>query len=130
MKKDRWQEISRLYYAALELPEAERDSLLNGCEDEDLRREVLSLLADESLAGSFLEERALDVAKRLRAKKRQSLIGSQLGAYRVISEIGSGGMGEVYKAQDTKLGRHVAIKVLSEESAQDDLRLARFRREA
>ena len=56
--------------------------------------------------------------------------GSRLGQYEVVSAIGSGGMGEVYLARDTKLGREVAIKVLPEQFAQDSDRLARFRREA
>jgi serine/threonine protein kinase/Tol biopolymer transport system component len=130
MKKNRWKEISRLYYGALDLPEGEREAFLNSCEDENLRQEVLSLLADESLAKSFLEEPALGVASKLKMKERQSLIGRQLGPYQLISELGRGGMGEVYEAKDTKLGRNVAIKVLSEEFAKDEMRIARFRREA
>ena len=56
--------------------------------------------------------------------------GSRLGQYEFVSAIGSGGMGEVYRARDTKLGREVAIKVLPEQFAQDSDRLSRFRREA
>ena len=56
--------------------------------------------------------------------------GSQLGSYEVIEPIGAGGMGEVYRARDTKLGRDVAIKVLPEEFARDKERLDRFQREA
>ena len=60
----------------------------------------------------------------------QSLEGRQLGSYTIISLLGSGGMGEVYQAQDTKLGRDVALKVLPEAFARDPERLARFQREA
>jgi serine/threonine protein kinase len=56
--------------------------------------------------------------------------GSKLGAYDIQSPLGAGGMGEVYRATDTKLGRDVALKVLPAEMAQDAERLARFRREA
>ena len=59
-----------------------------------------------------------------------SLIGRQVGSYEVISLLGEGGMGEVYQAHDTKLGRTVAIKVLSPEFIHDPDRLARFQREA
>src|SRR5215472_6163027 len=56
--------------------------------------------------------------------------GSRLGHYEVVAPIGAGGMGEVYRAKDTKLGRDVAIKVLPESFAQDPARMARFEREA
>ncbi len=56
--------------------------------------------------------------------------GSKLGAYEILSPLGAGGMGEVYRARDTKLGRDVAIKILPAEVAEDDERLARFKREA
>src|ERR1700676_3890003 len=58
------------------------------------------------------------------------LPGARLGSYEVLSQIGAGGMGEVYQAHDTKLGRDVAIKVLPEAFAHDVDRLARFQREA
>src|SRR5712672_1030449 len=60
----------------------------------------------------------------------QSMMGRELGSYRVVSLIGSGGMGEVYQAHDTKLGREVAIKVLPAAFVGDPERLARFQREA
>ena len=56
--------------------------------------------------------------------------GTRLGSYEILAPIGAGGMGEVYRAKDTQLGREVAIKVLPEALAQDPERLARFRREA
>src|SRR6202140_5123791 len=56
--------------------------------------------------------------------------GTKLGAYEIQSPLGAGGMGEVYRATDTKLGRDVALKVLPAEMALDPERLARFRREA
>ncbi|MCK5376341.1 MAG: protein kinase, partial [Acidobacteria bacterium] len=58
------------------------------------------------------------------------MIGSSLAHYRITAELGSGGMGEVWRAEDTKLGREVALKVLPEEFARDPDRMARFEREA
>ena len=130
MKDARWQEISQLYFQALELPESEREAFLGMCKDEDLRREVLSLLADQTVARSFLERPALEMASGSKVKKEPSLIDSQFGSYRIVSELGRGGMGEVYRAKDQKLGRDVAIKMLPPEFAQDASRIARFRREA
>jgi serine/threonine protein kinase len=130
MRRKRLKEISHIYNAALELPESERAAFLETCEDEDLRQEVLSLLRDEDKAKSFLEEHALDVASRLKARTQPSLLGRRLGSFNLISMLGKGGMGEVYRAKDQKLGRDVAIKVLSEEFAQDDMRISRFQREA
>jgi serine/threonine protein kinase len=59
-----------------------------------------------------------------------SLVGGKLAHYRISTVIGAGGMGEVYRATDTKLGRDVALKVLPSDTASDPNRLARFRREA
>ena len=126
MRRKRFQEISQLYHAAMELPEGERAGFLETCKDDDIRREVLSLLQNEDQAKSLLEDPALEVASRLKSKKQTPLTGRQLSSYRLISELGKGGMGEVYKANDQKLGRDVAIKVLPEEFAKDADRVARF----
>ena len=130
MKKNRWQEVTELYHAALELPESERAEFLEICKDEDLREEVLSLLENEEKAKSFLEECALEMASRAKTKAEPSLLGRQLSSFILISGLGKGGMGEVYRAKDQKLGREVAIKVLSEDFAKDDTRISRFQREA
>ena len=130
MKRKHLKEVSHIYHAALELPESERAAFLETWEDEDLRQEVLSLLNNEDKAKSFLEEHALEIASRLKTKAQPSLPGRQLGSFNLISVLGKGGMGEVYKAKDRKLGRDVAIKVMSEEFAQDADRIARFQREA
>jgi serine/threonine protein kinase len=95
---------------------------------------VEALLAEDAGAENFLEQPALQalaaVAKVFREDGGQSLTGRKLGSFEILSLIGKGGMGEVYSARDTKLGRDVALKVLPADFARDPERLARFRREA
>ena len=133
MKPERWQKIEGIYHAALEREEGQRAAFLNeACGgDESLRREVESLLTQEGETGSFLEAPALEVAAKVMAEDSgRSLLGRQLGSYQVLSLLGTGGMGEVYRAHDRKLGRDVAIKVLPKEFSQDPERLGRLEREA
>jgi eukaryotic-like serine/threonine-protein kinase len=133
MTPDRWQQIERLYYSALEREESQRASYLRAAcaGDESLVKEVESLLAQEKGAPGFLEAPAIEVAaKILNDGHDRSLLGRQMGSYQILSLLGAGGMGEVYEARDTKLGRSVAIKVLPSAFAQDPERLARFQREA
>jgi serine/threonine protein kinase/Tol biopolymer transport system component len=133
MKPERWQKIEQLYHAALERQENQRAAFLHEvCAGDDaLRRDVESLLLHENGANSFLDAPAMEVAvKMLGEEQGQSMIGRQLGAYQVVSLLGAGGMGEVYLAHDTKLGRDVAVKVLPEAFVNDADRLSRFQREA
>jgi len=130
MKHEHWRRAEEMFHAALEhSPETRQAFLDKACGgDAELRRQVGILIATDERAGSVFEKAALDVAATLDAGAR--LIGAQLGPYRVLSVLGAGGMGEVYRARDTKLGRDVAIKTLPSEFARDPERLARFRREA
>jgi Tol biopolymer transport system component len=137
MTPERWQKIEQLCNAALEHETSQRETFLaQACRgDDELRREVQSLLAQEKPAEGFLESLGAEVAPEVWANVQdgsggQSMIGRQLGSYDVISLLGVGGMGEVYQAHDSKLGRDVAIKVLPEAFAQDAERLTRFQREA
>ena len=117
MKPERWREIEKLYHAALELDEDRRPAFLDqACAgDEALRRELESLLAFDKRAENFIESPALEVAADMLAKDQAFLeTGSSLGPYQVLSLIGAGGMGKVYLAQDTRLGRKIALKVLPE----------------
>src|SRR5271170_3116632 len=105
---DRWKQIERIFQGALEVKEEQRAAFLKeACRDDfDLRREVESLLAQAKTADSFLEAPALEAtANMFSAPPGQSFMGRQLGSYQVISLAGVGGMGEVYEALDTKLGR-------------------------
>ena len=132
MTAERWQHIERLYHAALARPPAERVAFLrDACgEDGELRQEVESLLAQASAASGFLKRPAVDAAAGLMTDEHGTLIGRQIGAYRVTSLLGAGGMGEVYRAKDTRLERVVAIKVLPDGVTVSPQTLERFQREA
>ena len=131
MNHERWQRAEDLFHAALERsPEARRAFLDEACgKDTELRQQVEMLVSRDEHAGSFLEKPVLaDLAGTLAT--RASLVGRQYGPYRIVSPLGAGGMGEVYRAHDSKLGRDVAIKTLPPGFARDPVRLARLRREA
>ena len=133
MKSDRWKQIEKLYYTASKLDVRRRAGFLDRvcAGDMELRREVASLLASAAEAGSFLATPAEElVAKTIVAEREPWPIGRQVGHYEVKSRLGTGGMGEVYLAQDKQLGRSVAIKLLPVQFAADDARLRRFARES
>jgi Tol biopolymer transport system component len=128
----RWPEIERVCQAALERPPELRAAfLVEACGGDDaLRREVESLLAQASAANSFIETPALDMSLDEDDAPSGLAVGQRLGTYHVVSCLGAGGMGEVYRARDTELGRDVALKVLPPTLLKDPERLARFEREA
>ncbi len=131
MEQELWQKVEELFHAALERTPDARQTFLDGnCGvDTDLRRQVELLLATEAQAGSFLEVRTIEnMAVTLTAAG--SVLGRQFGPYHIVSPLGAGGMGEVYRAHDSNLGRDVAIKTLPQEFARDPERLSRLRREA
>jgi len=120
MTLERWEQISRIFYAALEVNEKKRaDFLKDACVgDADLLDEVRSLLATD-------EERAQQPEK-----DPGSLLGHRLGPYQVLSLLGVGGMGQVYKAIDTRLQRIVALKVLAKDGTKEAEWVKRFQQEA
>ena len=133
MKPERWQQVDRLFQAALEREPEERAAFISeACEgDDSLRREVEALLAADGQAGSLIEAPAYAVAAPLIAgDDAQLLAGKSISHYQIISLVGKGGMGEVYRARDTKLDRTVALKILPEEMSVDADRMRRFVREA
>src|SRR5262245_3305688 len=133
MDSEQWRQIEKLYYAARRCDASRRAAFLDqSCAgDEELRREVESLLASDAQAGDFMATPALKVAAdEIAAEQDQSLLGRQVGHYLILSLLGSGGMGDVYLAEDLQLGRKVALKLLPGEFTQDRERLYRFEREA
>ncbi len=130
---DRWRDVEHLYHQALELGVSERAAFLAeiGDRDDGLRRDVQSLLDHEAAAAHFLEGSAFVLAARdLADSRRTRLEGRQVGGYAIVTMIGAGGMGEVYRARDSRLDRDVAVKVLDPSIAADPAYRRRFEDEA
>lgn len=133
MTPERWQQIEKVYYDARERDGEERMLFLDqACAgDDELRREVESLLASGDQAGDFMGTPALrEMADELSGDPAQSLPGQLVGRYKVLSLLGAGGMGEVYLAEDLQLRRKAALKLLPKEFTSDRERLLRFEQEA
>jgi serine/threonine protein kinase len=133
MTSERWQQVEAVLQAALDRPPHERVSFLNGaCSgDEGLRQEASSLIDAYDEAGDFIEEPAIaHDAHVLIGNHQQNNLGREIGPYQVVERLGAGGMGEVYLAQDRRLDREVALKILPAYFVSDEARLCRFQREA
>jgi eukaryotic-like serine/threonine-protein kinase len=130
---DEWQQVQQLFDAALQHSSEKRQEFLDQeCgSNRELRREVESLLAAHEQSGSFMAEPAVaGMADVLQRGTSRFEPGDTLGGYKVVNLVGRGGMGEVYRARDTRLKRDVAIKVLPRAFAADRERLRRFEQEA
>jgi TolB-like protein/Tfp pilus assembly protein PilF len=129
----RWQKVEELFQAAVAEPLETRAAFLQDrCDgDESLHREVEALLVSDQSADGELEEITSSVAADwANQDNHAALIGQTVARYHVLAAIGSGGMGEIYLAQDTKLDRKVALKFLPRRYTRDGDRLRRFEQEA
>ena len=131
MTSERWKRMEDLFHAAEAQPPGERESFLaRECsDDESLRRDVASLLEQSSRDG-ILSDPGVMAPPPVPDLMLDRYLGQLFRGYRLQSLLGAGGMGEVYLAHDTRLGRDVAVKVLPQEFTSDPDRLARFEREA
>ncbi len=133
MNVERWQQIDELFHAALACqPEHRTEFLVNECAgDATLHREVESLLSSLADAEDFIEVPAGDVAAELLGIHKSAFeAGQQIENYRIVRQLGSGGMGEVFLADDIRLNRKVALKLLPSHFTANPNRVRRFEREA
>jgi serine/threonine protein kinase len=129
MTPERWQQVETVFQEALDRLPPERDSFLDhACAgDEELKEEANSLIAAYDEAGAFIEQPAIAQDAHVLLDGN---VDREIGPYQIIERLGAGGMAEVYLAQDTRLNRRVALKLLPSYFASDHARLRRFQSEA
>jgi serine/threonine protein kinase len=129
---ERWQHIKSILHSALERAPDERAAFLDeACAaTPSLRGEVEALIVSYEQAGGFIESPAVEFMADSLEDQTDAFAGKSFGPYQINTRIGTGGMGEVYLAQDTRLGRKVALKMLPDYFTRDDDRVRRFQQEA
>ena len=132
MKTERFEQVDRIFQAAVEREPAERQAYIDeACGgDAELRSRVQALISADERAGTFIETPAYKVVSQMTEERSRTMMGQRIGPYRVASALGVGGMGEVYLAEDLRLGRKVALKLLASHSIGDSQLRGRFLREA
>ncbi len=127
-----WQKVKEIFYAATQRVPNERVAFLDSAcgKDADLRDEVERMLASSEAAGSFMRRPAVSEVAALIEENGKLRAGQSFSHYKILDLIGKGGMGEVYLAEDTRLDRKVALKILPSAFKLDEERMRRFLREA
>ena len=130
---DRWQQIKAIFYSAQDRPPAERSAFLNEVcgDDASIREEVEALLTADANNENFLTSPAYEFAAGMLASEGSEFnAGQRVGRYEILCSLGAGGMGQIYLARDSQLGRNIALKLISQEFATDPRRVLRFEQEA
>jgi serine/threonine protein kinase len=133
MTPERWEQVKEIFNSAIKYSHEERKLFLaQACSnDVELRGEVESLIASHERSGDFIDEPAYQLAAKSLVDERSELkAGQRIQSYEILKFISRGGMGEVYLAQDKRLNRKVALKVLPSSFTRDNDRLRRFEQEA
>jgi len=128
---DTWQRIKEIFESAQRLSAAERSNFLDeACgDDASIREEVEALLTADASNEDFLSAPAYEFAASILAESEFSA-GQKIGPYTILCPLGSGGMGQIYLAEDAKLRRKIALKLISQQFASDPQRVERFEQEA